>query len=336
MGLMERIGQGIRAILNRLTGQAEDPEKILKQVVDDMEQDLIQMQEALVQKRQAVVREIASLKRTEQQVSKAESTAQEWYNCAQFAREYGAEKLAQQLLTQQQTYQQIYELTAQALQPQIAEQRELVTELKKNLLTLEKNLLTLESCLPLVRVLINQTISTGKALRAVERIENKLLELEARLEAIAESSSRDCIGREIHINLNRLIGQAEDPEKILEQAISDIQEDRVKLRQAVAGFITTQKRTEQQYNKYKSEANDWYKRAQLALQKGDDNLAREALTRRQTHQLTAQALQPQIAEQREIVTTLEECMRTVETKVSEAKTKKDLYIARWGSAQASV
>ncbi|WP_446385884.1 PspA/IM30 family protein [Coleofasciculus chthonoplastes] len=140
----------------------------------------------------------------------------------------------------------------------------------------------------------------------------------------------------IHINLNRLIGKAENPEKILEQAIIDMQEDLVQLRQAVDQLIATQKRTERQYHKYESEANTWQQRAQLALQKGDENLAREALQRKKSFAEMAQALQAQLAEQREIVTELKEYMLTLESKISEAKTKKDLYIARSGSAQASV
>ena len=56
---------------------------------------------------------------------------------------------------------------------------------------------------------------------------------------------------------------------------------------------------------------------------------------RQTHQQTAQALQAQLGQQREIVNKLKKDMRTLESKISEAKTKKDLYIARARSAQAS-
>ncbi|MEQ9238111.1 PspA/IM30 family protein [Coleofasciculus sp. E2-BRE-01] len=143
------------------------------------------------------------------------------------------------------------------------------------------------------------------------------------------------IGRVIRANLNSLIGQAEDPERILEQAVDDMQHDLIQMRQAVAQAIASQKRTERQASQAESTAQEWYNRAQLALSKGDDNLAREALTRRQTHQQTAQALQGQLGQQREIVTKLKKDMKTLESKISEAKTKKDLYIARARSAQAS-
>ncbi|HAG85301.1 MAG TPA: phage shock protein A [Cyanobacteria bacterium UBA12227] len=145
----------------------------------------------------------------------------------------------------------------------------------------------------------------------------------------------DRIGRVIRANLNNLIGQAEDPEKILEQAVEDMQQDLIQMRQAVAGAIATQKRTERQVKQAQSTAEEWYNRAQLALSKGDETLAREALTRRKSYQETAQALQAQLVPQNEVVARLKKEMRTLESKISEAKTKKDLYIARARSAQAS-
>ncbi|HEY9807322.1 MAG TPA: PspA/IM30 family protein, partial [Candidatus Obscuribacterales bacterium] len=77
------------------------------------------------------------------------------------------------------------------------------------------------------------------------------------------------------------------------------------------------------------------RRAQLALQKGDDHLAREALTRRKSYQETAEALRSQLDQQSGVVTKLKQNMLTLESKISEAKTKKDLYIARARSAKAS-
>lgn len=145
----------------------------------------------------------------------------------------------------------------------------------------------------------------------------------------------DRILRIIRANLNDLLGQTEDPEKILEQAVEDMQQDLIQLRQAVAGAIASQKRTERQASQAQTLAQDWYNKAQLALSKGDDNLAREALTRRKSYQETAKALQTQLSEQTGLVTKLKENMRTVESKISEAKTKKDLYIARARSAHAS-
>jgi phage shock protein A len=145
----------------------------------------------------------------------------------------------------------------------------------------------------------------------------------------------DRILRVIRANLNSLIGQAEDPEKVLEQAVEDMQQDLIQLRQAVAQAIATQKRTERQATQAETTAQEWYNRAQLALSNGDDNLAREALTRRKSYQETAKAMRSQLTQQSAVVSKLKENMRTLESKIAEAKTKKDLYIARARSAQAS-
>jgi phage shock protein A len=145
----------------------------------------------------------------------------------------------------------------------------------------------------------------------------------------------DRIMRVIRANLNSLVGQAEDPEKVLEQAVEDMQQDLIQLRQAVAQAIATQKRTERQASQAESTAQEWYNRAQLALSNSDENLAREALTRRKSYQETAKAMRSQRLQEADVVTKLKENMRALEGKISEAKTKKDLYIARARSAQAS-
>ena len=145
----------------------------------------------------------------------------------------------------------------------------------------------------------------------------------------------DRILRVIRANLNALIGQAEDPEKILEQTVMNMQEDLVQLRQAVAQAIATQKRTQRQAAQAQSNAEEWYRRAQLALQQGNEGLAREALTRRSSYLETATGLTSQIEQQNTVVGRLKKDMQTLESKISELRTKKDMYIARARSAGAT-
>lgn len=146
----------------------------------------------------------------------------------------------------------------------------------------------------------------------------------------------DRIIRVIRANINSLVGGAEDPEKVLEQTVAEMQDNLIQLRQAVAGAIATQKKTERQCRQAEATAQEWYNRAQLALQKGDENLARQALTKRKSYQETYQAMLSQIEQQTAIVTRLKQDMRTLESKIASAKMKKDMYIARARSAQATV
>jgi phage shock protein A len=144
----------------------------------------------------------------------------------------------------------------------------------------------------------------------------------------------DRIGRLLRANVNDMVSKAEDPEKILEQAVADMQEDLIKLRQAVATSIANQKRTEQQYNKAVADANGWQQKAQLALQKGDENLAREALTRKKTYADTAAAMKAQLDNQSGQVESLKRNLVQLESKIAEAKTKKDMLKARAQAAKA--
>jgi phage shock protein A len=145
----------------------------------------------------------------------------------------------------------------------------------------------------------------------------------------------DRLGRVVRANLNDLVSKAEDPEKILEQAIIDMQEDLIQLRQGVAQAIASQKRTEQQYNKNQSEANNWQQRAQLALSKGDEELARQALQRKKGAADTAAMLKQQLDQQFVQSEQLKKNLIALESKIGEAKTKKDMLKARAKAAQAN-
>lgn len=145
----------------------------------------------------------------------------------------------------------------------------------------------------------------------------------------------DRLSRVVRANLNDLVSKAEDPEKVLDQAVTDMQEDLVQLRQAVAKAIASQKRTQQQYEKNQTEANKWQQRAQLALSKGDENLAREALQRKKDNTETAATLKQQLDQQHSQIDTLKRGLIALESKISEARTKRDMYKSRAKAAKAN-
>jgi len=141
--------------------------------------------------------------------------------------------------------------------------------------------------------------------------------------------------RAIRATLNSWVSGAEDPEKILEQAVEDMNQDLIRMRQAVAQAIASQKRVERQADQASKSAEEWKGRAQLALQKGNEDLAREALQRRKTYQSSAEQLQEQLQQQTTVIDKLKRDMRALESKISEARSKKDMMIARARSAKAS-
>ena len=113
------------------------------------------------------------------------------------------------------------------------------------------------------------------------------------------------------------------------------QNDLVKIRQSYAEVTATQRRIMKQKEQCDAMAQDWYKRAQLALEKGNDDLAKEALTRRQQQTDEANNLQAQLDSQADSLDKLFEGMKMLEKKISENKAKKDQMVARARTAQST-
>lgn len=128
---------------------------------------------------------------------------------------------------------------------------------------------------------------------------------------------------------------AEDPEKILDQAVEDMQTDLIRLRQAAAEVTASEKRMQAKYEQAQKTADEWYRRAELALGKNDEELAREALSRRKAFQDNATMLKSQLDQQSKAVETIVGNMRVLEAKLAEAKMKKDTLKARAQSAKSA-
>ena len=126
----------------------------------------------------------------------------------------------------------------------------------------------------------------------------------------------DRLGRVVRANLNDLVSKAEDPEKILEQTIEDMGKDLIELKQAFAQTMGSQKRTEGQYTKALQEANSWEQRAKLALSKGEETLAREALVRKKSFTDTATTLKEQLDQQNAQIETMRRNLTALESKIA--------------------
>jgi phage shock protein A len=143
------------------------------------------------------------------------------------------------------------------------------------------------------------------------------------------------LSRAIRAQVTSWVQENEDPERILNQVMADMQADLIQLRQSVAQAIATQKRTERQCDQTQMLAREWYNRAQLALNKGDEAQARDALAQRHTYLKMGAQLANHMQEQKAIVANLKANMRDLEVKIADARTRRDMYIARARSAEAS-
>jgi phage shock protein A len=138
----------------------------------------------------------------------------------------------------------------------------------------------------------------------------------------------------IKSNLNDLISQAEDPEKMLNQIVVDMANQLIEAKKQVAVAIADEKRLAKQAEGEAAKAAEWERRAMMAVRAGDDALAKEALQRKREHEQLAGTLKEQWAKQKKSVDQLKLALRVLNSKIEEAKRKKQVLIARKRRAEA--
>ncbi|KAK9830250.1 hypothetical protein WJX72_010583 [[Myrmecia] bisecta] len=152
---------------------------------------------------------------------------------------------------------------------------------------------------------------------------------------VTEANLFSRLVRVVRSYANSLVSGAEDPEKMLDQTVNEMQTDLIRMRQASAQVVASQKQIEAKYKQAAQTADEWYQRAELALRKGDEELAKEALKRRKSYQDNANTMKVQLDAQRKAVDQLIGNTRVLESKLAEAKSKKDTLKARAKSAATS-
>lgn len=144
----------------------------------------------------------------------------------------------------------------------------------------------------------------------------------------------DRIGLLVRSNLNSAVSKAEDPEKILNQLLIDMRDQFIEAKKQVAVAIADEKRLYARFLAAQSNATEWEKKAMLAVQAGDDGLATEALARQQQEAQMAEQFKTQWTQQKAATEQLRQALLQLNTKIDEAKRKKDLLIARAKRAEA--
>jgi len=140
----------------------------------------------------------------------------------------------------------------------------------------------------------------------------------------------------IKANINSLLSKAEDPEKMLNQTIIEMNQQYLKAKNQVAATIADKKKLEKQFSTAAGEVKKWEEKAKLAIAKGDDNLAREALKRKKEAETFAEGYRKQLEQQSKAVDMLKNSLQQLKDKIDEAKRKKDLLVARQKRAGAQV
>jgi phage shock protein A len=139
----------------------------------------------------------------------------------------------------------------------------------------------------------------------------------------------------VRANVNDAINRAEDPVKALDQMIADWNADLVKVRQAAALAIAAENRLQAEHDQRVQAADEWQRRAALAVERGDDNLARQALSRKLQYQNEANQLDQSMSAQSGHLDELRANVQDLENRVQQAVMQRNQLVARYQGAQAT-
>ena len=144
----------------------------------------------------------------------------------------------------------------------------------------------------------------------------------------------DRLSNILRANINDLLDRAEDPEKMLNQIIRDMEEALRQGQAQVAEQIAQEKLIQADLTRAQENADAWNKKAELAVSKNADDLAREALRRANDYQTQVAVYQKQFDAQHHAVEELKAKLAQLESKYDSAVRNKELLIARAKRAQA--
>ena len=138
----------------------------------------------------------------------------------------------------------------------------------------------------------------------------------------------------VRANLNDLIDKAEEPEKMLKQLILDMENQLLQVKTQVAVAMADQHLLVKKQQENETKGADWMRKAELAVDKKQDDLARAALERHQGYKQMVVSFNEQVANQRVEVENLKAALGKLEQKLAEAKSKCDLLIAQHRRSRA--
>ncbi|HTX38750.1 MAG TPA: PspA/IM30 family protein [Bryobacteraceae bacterium] len=138
----------------------------------------------------------------------------------------------------------------------------------------------------------------------------------------------------IRANLNDLVDKAEDPEKMIKQIILDMQNQLLQVKTQVAISIADLHVLEKKQTDNQESEKQWLRRAELAVDKKDDPLARAALERSMSYKGMAESFQQQVEDQKVQVENLKTALLKLQQKLVEAQTKSDMLVAQHRRSRA--
>lgn len=137
----------------------------------------------------------------------------------------------------------------------------------------------------------------------------------------------DRVSTLLRANLNDLVEKAEDPEKLLKQIVLDMENQLMQVKTQVAIAIADQHLLEKKRKDHEQQSQEWRRKAELAVEKGNDDLARAALERALSHDQLMQGFTAQAEDQKHESDNLRQALRKLEQKLSETRAHSEMLIA---------
>merc|ERR1711916_353903 len=138
----------------------------------------------------------------------------------------------------------------------------------------------------------------------------------------------------VNSNINALLDKAEDPEKMVRLIIQEMEDTLVEVRSASAKTLANKKEIANQIAKYESDASDWEAKAELALSKDREDLARAALQEKKKSAEAAEALSKELAIVDEQISKLQDEIGQLREKLADAKSRQKAIIMRQKTASS--
>jgi phage shock protein A len=138
----------------------------------------------------------------------------------------------------------------------------------------------------------------------------------------------------VRANLNDLVDKAEDPEKMLKQVILDMENQMLQVKTQVAIAIADEHLLAKKQKENTARIAEWMRKAEMAVEKNKDDLARAALDRVETLRRMSSALEEQVGDQRSHAEALKTALRRLDTKLAEARQRCELLIAQHRRSRA--
>ena len=132
----------------------------------------------------------------------------------------------------------------------------------------------------------------------------------------------------ISANINSMLDQAEDPEKMIRLMIREMEDTLVEIKSSCAGVMANVKTVQRQVTAARTRENDWQDKAALAVNKGRDDLAREALVEKRRYSEKAGSLHNEWVELNELVEKYKDDIRQLEAKLNTAREKQRILVQR--------